>query len=70
MMIIIIIIIIIIVLKGAIRDFYNLLTARRIVSNTYAHGPSAIVCKILITCNTSSAYRVPLGTRGQPRNTV
>ena len=32
----IIIIIIIIALKGAIRDFYNLLPARRTASNTYA----------------------------------
>ena len=34
--VIIIIIIIIVALKGAIRDFYNLLTAPRTVSNTYA----------------------------------
>ena len=35
MLIIIIIIIIIIALKGAIRDFYNLLTAPWAVSNTH-----------------------------------
>ena len=54
----IIIIIIIIAFKGAIRDFfYNLLTAPRTVSNTYAQVARAIVCKSrathrsLITCN-------------------
>ena len=34
--VIIMITIIILTLKGAVRDFYNLLTAPRIVSNTYA----------------------------------
>ena len=52
--IIIIIIIIIIAFRGAIRDFYNLLTAPRTVSNTYAQV--AQVCKsrathlVFITC--------------------
>ena len=39
-----IIIIIIIVFKGAIRDFYNLLTAPRIVSNTHAQVAQAQSC--------------------------
>ena len=42
---IIIIIIIIIAFKGAIRDFfYNLLTAPRTVSNTYAQVAQAQLC--------------------------
>ena len=51
--------IIMIALKGAIRDFYNLLTAPATVSNT-----DAIVFKshaihiVLITCNTYSAYHM------------
>ena len=37
-------IIIIIAFKGAIRDFYNLLTAMRTVSNTFAQVPRAQSC--------------------------
>ena len=44
MIIIIIIMIIIIALKGAIRDFYNLLTALRTVSNTYAQVAQVQSC--------------------------
>ena len=40
-MIMIILIMIMIALKGAILDFYNLLTARRTVSNTYAQAAMA-----------------------------
>ena len=43
-LIIIIIIIIIIAFKGAIRDFYNLLTAPRTVSNTYDQVARAQPC--------------------------
>ena len=35
---------IIIVLKGAVRDFYNLLTAPRTVSNTYAQVARSKSC--------------------------
>ena len=42
--IIIIITIIIIAFKGVIRDFYNLLTAPRTVSNTYAQVARAQSC--------------------------
>ena len=49
-------------LKGVIRDFYNLLTAPRTVSNTYAQvvRPQSCVNHVQhqITGNTSSAYRV------------
>ena len=62
MIIVVVIIIIIIALKGAIRDFYNLLTAPRTVSNTYAQvAPGAIVCesrathRALVTCNLQCA---------------
>ena len=41
---IIIIIIIIIAFRGAFRDFYNLLTASRTVSNTYARVARAQSC--------------------------
>ena len=41
-----------IALKGAIREFYNPLTALQTVSNTYAQGPGEIMC------NTSSTYHV------------
>ena len=65
--IMIIVIMIIIALKGAIRDFYNLLTATRTVSNTYAQAALAqsyanhvqhIECLSRVTC-------VPCGTKGQ-----
>ena len=52
----IIIIIRIIALKGAIRDFYNLLTASRTVSNTYARV--ARCNRVQIMCNTSSTYHM------------
>ena len=42
--IIIIIVIIIIALKGAVRDFYSLLTAPRTVSNTFAQVARAQSC--------------------------
>ena len=45
-----------IALKGANRNFYNLLTAPRIVSNTCAQVARA-QSRVQITCNTSSAYR-------------
>ena len=68
---IIIIIIMIIAFKGAIRDFfYNLLTAPRTVSNTYAQLAWAQSCadmsrstRALITHNMS--YYLPHGTKGQ-----
>ena len=53
---IIIITITIIALKGANRDFYNLITAPRTVSNTYAKV--AWRNRVQITCNTSNAYHV------------
>ena len=40
----IIIVIVIIVSKGTIQDFYNLLTALRIVSNTYAQVVQVQLC--------------------------
>ena len=66
--IIIIIIIMIIALKGANRDFCNLLTAPSTVSNTYAQVARALLCANHVrhierlsraTCS------VPLGTKGQ-----
>ena len=66
--IIIIIMIMIIALKGAFRDFYNLLTAPGTVSNTYAQVSRAQSCANYVqhierlsraTCS------VPLGTKGQ-----
>ena len=66
--IIIIIMIIIIALKGANRDFYNLLTAPQTVSNTYAQEAREESCENHVqhierlsraTCS------VPLGTKGQ-----
>ena len=42
--VILLIMIIIIAFKGAIRDFYNLLTAPRTVSNTYAQVARAQSC--------------------------
>ena len=53
-----VIIIVIIALKGAIWDFYNLLTAPRTVSNTYAQVAWRRRSCVQITCNTSSAYPV------------
>ena len=49
-------IIIIIAFEGAIRDFYNLLTAPRTVPNMYAKWPWRN--RVQITCNTSSSYHV------------
>ena len=56
MMMIVIIVIIIIAFKGAIRDYYNLLTAPQTVSNTYAQV--ARRNRVQITCNACSAYHV------------
>ena len=64
-LIITIIIIIVIPFKGAIRDFYNLLTALRTVSNTYAQVARVRATnRALITCKCHVTY-VPLGTKGQ-----
>ena len=66
-MIIILIKIIIIDLKGANQDFYNLFTAPRIVSNTYAEVARAQSCANyvqhieLLSCAT---YRVPRCKKG------
>ena len=64
---IIMIIIMIIALKGAIRDFYNLLVASRTVSNMYAQVARTqlrAAHRALITCSMSFA---PCGTKGQVR---
>ena len=70
MMMMIIITVIVTAFKGAIRDFYNLLTAPRTVSNTYAQVARAQSCaesgathRAFITCNMSSY--LPRGTNGQ-----
>ena len=55
--VVVVVVVIIITLKGANRDFYNLLTAPRTVSNTPAHN------RVQITCNTSSAYHVQHAVR-------
>ena len=60
MMMMMILILIIIALKGAFRDFYNLLTAPRTVSNTHAQAVRAQSCATriaLITCNMSNVTR-------------
>ena len=72
MMMMMIIIIIIIELQGSIRDFffYNLLTALRTVSNTYAQVAQAQSCAnhVQHTERSSRATcRVPLGAKGQLR---
>ena len=54
-MMMMLLIIMVIILKGAIRDFYNLLTAPLTVSNVYAQMARA---QSRITRNTSSAYHV------------
>ena len=58
-----------IALEGGFRDFYDLLTAQRTVSNTYAQVARARSCaksrathRARITCN--SCY-MPRGTKGQ-----
>ena len=56
MMMMMMMITIIITLKGAIRDFYNFLTAPRTVSNTYANMcKSRATHRALITCNLQCA---------------
>ena len=54
----IIVMIVMIALKGANRDFSNLLPAPRIVS--YAYAPVVRHNCVQITCNTSSVYHVQL----------
>ena len=66
--IIIINIINIIALKGAIGDFYNLLTAPRTVSNTNAHVARALLCANHaqhIEHLSRAACRVPRSRKGQ-----
>ena len=61
-------IIIIIALKGASRDFYNLLTAPRTVSNTYAQVAWAQSCSNHvqhIERSSRATCSVPIGTKGQ-----
>ena len=56
----------IIALKGAIRDFYDLLTAPRTVSNTYAQVARAQSCtnhKQHIKSLSRATCSVPLGTK-------
>ena len=63
-----IIIIIIIALKGAVRDFYNLLTVPRTVSNTYVQ-----VARVQLCANhvqnierfSRATCRMPLCAKGQ-----
>ena len=57
-----------IALKGGNRDFYNLLTAPRTVSNTYAQvarAQSRANHVQHIECLSRAACRVPHGTKGQ-----
>ena len=62
LLLLILLLLLLIVLKGAKRDAYNLLTAPRTVSNTYAQMTRTHSCanhvQHQITCNTSSAYHV------------
>ena len=62
------VIIIIIALKGAIRDFHNLLNAPRTVSNTYAQVASAQLCAKHVQHTellSRATCRVPHGKKGQ-----
>ena len=62
------IMIVIIALKGAIRDFYNLLTAPRTVSNTYAQVARVESCANHlqdIERLSRATFSMPLGTKGQ-----
>ena len=55
-------------LKYAVRDFFNLLTAPRTVSNTYAQVARAQSCANhvqYIECLSRAACHVPRGTKGQ-----
>ena len=68
MMMMMTMIIIIIALKGAIRDFYNLLTAPRTVSNMYAHVARVRSCANHvqhIERVSRVTFSVPFGTKGQ-----
>ena len=53
--VVVVVIIVIIDLKGAIPDFYNLLTAPRTVSHTHVHVATSCTARgthrALITCN-------------------
>ena len=68
MMMILMMMMIIIALKGSNRDFYNLLSAPRTVSNTHAQGARAQPCANHVqhikrlSCTTCN---VPLETKGQ-----
>ena len=64
----IIIMIIIIALKGAIRDFSNLLTVLLTVSNTYAQVARVQLCTNHvqhIQLSSRTTCSVPRGTKGQ-----
>ena len=61
-------IMIMIAMKGEIRDLYNLLTAPRAVTNTYAQVVMAGSCANhvqYIERLSRAACRVPCGTKGQ-----
>ena len=55
----------IIAFKDAIRDFYNILTAPRIVSDAYAQVARAQSCANGVRERLSCATCLPLGRKGQ-----